>query len=79
MRKLRIADFEISDDSMPFVIAEVGHNHQGSIEMCERIFDAAADAGAHSVKLQKRFNKSLYTPEFYDSPYQGPTSFGDSY
>ena len=64
---------------MPFVIAEVGHNHQGSIEMCERIFDAAADAGAHSVKLQKRFNKSLYTPEFYDSPYQGPTSFGDSY
>ena len=79
MRKLRIADYEISDESIPFVIAEVGHNHQGSVEMCERIFDAAADAGAHSVKLQKRFNKTLYTPDFYDSPYQGPTSFGDSY
>ena len=79
MRKLRIADYEICDDSTPFVIAEVGHNHQGSVEMCERIFDAAADAGAHSVKLQKRFNKTLYTPEFFDSPYQGPTSFGDTY
>lgn len=79
MRKLVIADFEISDDSIPFIIAEVGHNHQGSIELCERIFDAAADAGAHAVKLQKRFNKTLYSPEFYDSPYQGPASFGNSY
>jgi N-acetylneuraminate synthase/sialic acid synthase len=79
MRTLRIGDFEIRDDIAPFVIAEVGHNHQGSIEMCERIFDAAAESGANSVKLQKRFNKSLYTPEFYDSPYQGPTSFGDTY
>ena len=79
MRKLNIAEFEISDDSVPFVIAEVGHNHQGSVELCERIFDAAAESGAHAVKLQKRFNKTLYTPEFFDSPYQGPTSFGETY
>jgi len=79
MRVLQIADFEISDDSVPFVIAEVGHNHQGSIELCEKIFDAAANAGAHAVKLQKRFNKTLFTPDFFNSPYQGPTSFGDSY
>jgi N-acetylneuraminate synthase/sialic acid synthase len=79
MRKLKIADYVINDDSTPFVIAEVGHNHQGNIEICERIFDAVADSGAHSVKLQKRFNKTLYTPDFYDSPYQGPTSFGVTY
>jgi N-acetylneuraminate synthase/sialic acid synthase len=79
MRKLKIADYVINDDSTPFVIAEVGHNHQGNIEMCERIFDAVADSGAHAVKLQKRFNKTLYTPDFYDSPYQGPTSFGVTY
>jgi N-acetylneuraminate synthase/sialic acid synthase len=79
MRKLRIADFEISDETMPFVIAEVGHNHQGNIELCERIFDAAAESGAHAVKLQKRSNKTLYTPEFFDSPYQGPSSFGETY
>lgn len=79
MRSLQIGDYEISDATAPFVIAEVGHNHQGSIELCERIFDAAADAGAHAVKLQKRFNKTLYTPDFFDSPYQGPTSFGETY
>jgi len=79
MRVLQIADYQISDESIPFVIAEVGHNHQGSIELCERIFDAAAVAGAHAVKLQKRFNETLYTPDFFNSPYQGPTSFGETY
>lgn len=78
-RILKIADFEISDASTPFVIAEVGHNHQGNIETCERIFEAAAVAGAHAVKLQKRSNRDLYTPEFFDSPYTGPASFGDTY
>lgn len=79
MRTLQIADHQISDDSTPFIIAEVGHNHQGSVELCERIFEAAAATGAHAVKLQKRFNATLYTPEFFDSPYQGPTSFGNTY
>jgi N-acetylneuraminate synthase/sialic acid synthase len=78
-RIFRIADFTISDESVPFVIAEVGHNHQGSVQLCENIFDAAADSGVNAVKLQKRFNRTLYTPDFFDSPYQGPTSFGSTY
>ena len=78
-RSLLIGGIEVSDNTPPFVIAEVGHNHQGSVETCERIFEAAAKAGANSVKLQKRFNRTLYTPEFFNSPYQGPTSFGDTY
>jgi sialic acid synthase len=78
-RKLRIKDVEISDDSNVFVIAEIGHNHQGSIETCERLFTEASSAGATAVKLQKRDNKSLFTKEFYDSAYEGPTSFGKTY
>jgi len=72
-RKLRIKDVEISDDSNVFVIAEIGHNHQGSIETCEHLFTEASNAGATAVKLQKRDNKSLFTKEFYDSAYEGPT------
>lgn len=78
-REINIGGRKISDSSLPFVIAEVGHNHQGSVETCERIFEAAARAGVDSVKLQKRFNRDLYTPEFFNSPYEGPTSFGKTY
>ena len=39
------------------MIAEVGNNHQGSVETAKEIFDRAKDAGANAVKLQKRDNK----------------------
>ncbi len=39
-RVFRIGDKVVSDDSPSFVIAEVGHNHQGDIEKCKAIFRA---------------------------------------
>jgi sialic acid synthase len=78
-RKLRVQDFEISDNSEVFTIAEIGHNHQGNIETCEQLFLAAAKSGATAVKLQKRDNRALFTDSFFDSPYNGPASFGPTY
>jgi N-acetylneuraminate synthase/sialic acid synthase len=78
-RKLTISATEISDNSDAFVIAEIGHNHQGDLELCEKFFIEAAAAGVNAVKLQKRNNKELYTTNFYNSPYEGPTSFGVTY
>ena len=78
-RKLRIQDVEISDSSDVFTIAEIGHNHQGSVETCEQLFLAAAKSGASAVKLQKRDNRTLFTDDFFDSPYSGPASFGPTY
>jgi N-acetylneuraminate synthase/sialic acid synthase len=78
-RQLQIGNFTISDSSDAFVIAEVGHNHQGNVDLCEKFFVAAARSGASAVKLQKRDNRNLYTKEFYASPYSGPTSFGSTY
>lgn len=78
-RKLRIQDLEISDSSDVFTIAEIGHNHQGSVETCEQLFLAAAKSGASAVKLQKRDNRTLFTDDFFDSPYSGPASFGPTY
>ena len=60
-RQLKIDNFNISDSSPAFVIAEIGHNHQGSIDLCEKLFHAAARSGATAVKLQKRDNHNLYT------------------
>ena len=79
MRRLVIGGITIDDSSPCYVIAEIGHNHQGSLEKCKELFRAARDAGAHAVKLQKRDNRSLYTREMYDRPYDNENSFGATY
>ncbi|NEO67014.1 MAG: N-acetylneuraminate synthase, partial [Moorea sp. SIO4G2] len=60
-RRLTINGFEINDDSDCFVIAEIGNNHQGSLEKCKEMFRIAKECGANAVKLQKRDNRALYT------------------
>jgi N-acetylneuraminate synthase/sialic acid synthase len=69
----------ITDDSDCYVIAEIGHNHQGDLEKCKRLFREAKDAGASAVKLQKRENRTLYTREMYNRPYENENSFGPTY
>ncbi len=62
-----------------YIICEIGHNHGGSVERCKEMFKAAREAGADAVKLQKRFNRELFTREFYNSPYMGVNSYGRTY
>ena len=78
-RTLTIDGFEISDASECYVIAEIGHNHGGSVETCKELFDEAKGCGAHAVKLQKRDNRSLYTREFFNKPYENENSYGATY
>jgi sialic acid synthase len=79
MRELIIDGTRIADDTDCYVIAEVGHNHGGSVEKCKELFDAAKWSGANAVKLQKRDNKTLYTEEFYNSPYNSEHAYGKTY
>lgn len=48
----KIQDTIISPDHKPFVIAEMSGNHNQSLERAFEIVDAAAQAGAHALKLQ---------------------------
>ncbi len=79
MRELVIAGRRIADDEPPFVIAEIGHNHQGDIEKAKLLFKAAKDAGCDAVKLQKRDNVTLFTEEAYNAPYNSENAFGPTY
>lgn len=79
MRELIIDGTLIADETDCYVIAEVGHNHGGSVEKCKELFEAAKWSGANAVKLQKRDNKTLYAPEFYSSPYNSEHAFGKTY
>ena len=79
MRQLNFNGTLISDDSDCYVIAEIGHNHQGSMDQCKQLFDSAKACGANAVKLQKRDNRSLFTKEMYDSPYNSENAFAETY
>ena len=79
MRELTIAGRRIADDTPCFVIAEIGHNHQGSVEQAKELFRAAKESGVDAVKLQKRDNAGLFTRVLYDSPYDNENSFGATY
>jgi sialic acid synthase len=79
VRELTIDGRRIADDTPCFVIAEIGHNHQGSVEKAQELFVLAKQAGVDAVKLQKRDNRRLFTRELYDSPYENENSFGATY
>ena len=79
MRELTIGGRRIGDETGCLVIAEIGNNHQGSVERAKELFRAAKDAGVDAVKLQKRSNRRLYTRVLYESPYDNEQSFGATY
>ncbi|MDJ0875774.1 MAG: hypothetical protein QNJ02_10935, partial [Desulfobacterales bacterium] len=79
MRELSIGGQRISDDGDCWVIAEIGHNHQGNLDTAREMFAAAKACGANAVKLQKRDNRGLFTAAAYQKPYANPNSYGDTY
>jgi N-acetylneuraminate synthase len=51
-----------------FVIAEVGINHNGDLEIAKQLIDVAKLAGANAVKFQKRTIDNVYSKEMLDGP-----------
>jgi N-acetylneuraminate synthase len=66
MTQVSLGEFVVGPGRRPYVIAEIGSNHNGDMELCRRLIDAAADAGAHAVKFQSWSESSLIACEEYD-------------
>ena len=65
---------------IPRVIAEIGCNHKGEMEIAKQLLKVAADSGVEVAKFQKRNNKELLTKEQYNTPHPNPiNSYGDTY
>lgn len=79
MREIELDGRRINDESECFVVAEIGHNHQGNLETAKQLFLAAKESGASAVKLQKRTNRKLFTAAMFNKPYDHENSFGATY
>jgi len=62
-REIKIGNRMVGDGHPAFVIAEIGINHNGDIEITKRMIDAAVHAGADAVKFQKRTPDVATPPE----------------
>ena len=49
----------IADDADAYVVAEIGHNHQGDVGKARALIHAAKQCGVDAVKFQKRENRVL--------------------
>ena len=65
----------------PYVIAEIGCNHKGDMEIAKELIKIAKIfCNADAVKFQKRNNVELLTEEQYNAPHPNPAnSYGDTY
>jgi len=70
---ISIGNHSIGEDSACFVIAEIGINHNGSMEIAKQLIDASVDAGADAVKFQKRTISVVYSEEDLQRPREVPT------
>jgi N-acetylneuraminate synthase len=54
------------------VIAEIGINHNGDLELAKKMIDLAVSSGCDAVKFQKRTIEIVYTAEVLDTPRESP-------
>lgn len=55
-----------------FIIAEIGINHNGDLQVAKKLIDGALFAGANAIKFQKRTVEKVYSKEELDKPRESP-------
>jgi N,N'-diacetyllegionaminate synthase len=65
MEKLNIEGRLIGPGEPPYIVAEVGSNHNGDMGLCTQLIDAAQESGAHAVKFQSWSKSSLISSAEY--------------
>jgi N-acetylneuraminate synthase len=78
-KPVKIGGKLVGDNQPTYIIAEIGINHNGSIDIAKRLISVAIAAGCDAVKFQKRTVSVVYTPEELERPRDSPfgTTNGD--
>jgi sialic acid synthase len=77
--KVKIGKRYVGPGEPVFMIAEIGNNHNGDLELAKEMIVKAKEAGCEAVKFQKRTLDQVFTKEALDAPYNTPTSLGATY
>lgn len=72
MEEVRIGNRMVGAGHPCYVIAEIGINHNGDIDLARRLISVAVAAGCDAVKFQKRSVDVVYTPEELAKPRESP-------
>ncbi len=72
MGNIRVGNKTIGDDQPCFIVAEIGINHNGDIDLAKRLISVAVAAGCDAVKFQKRTIDVVYTSEELAKPRENP-------
>lgn len=75
-KTVQIADIKVGPSYPCFIIAEIGINHNGCVELAKKLIDVAVSAGCNAVKFQKRTIEVVYTKEELAMP--RPNHFGET-
>jgi N-acetylneuraminate synthase len=76
MSTIKIGGIPVGSEHPCFIIAEIGINHNGDIELARKLIELAEAAGCQAVKFQKRTVDVVYTAEELAKPRESP--FGDT-
>jgi len=76
MNSVRIGNALVGDGQPCYVIAEIGINHNGDVDIAKRLISVAVAAGCDAVKFQKRTVDVVYSPEELARPRESP--FGET-
>ena len=80
MYKIKINENKtIGEKEEPFIIAEIGNNHNGSLDTAKKLIESAKESGADAVKFQVKNIEKSFAKELLDSPYVNENSFGKTY
>jgi N-acetylneuraminate synthase len=74
-----IGNQRVGDNQPCYIVAEIGINHNGDIDLAKRLISVAVGAGCNAVKFQKRTIDVVYSPEELAKPRESPfgTTNGD--
>jgi N-acetylneuraminate synthase len=72
IRQVRIGKKLVGEGNPSYIIAEIGINHNGDIDMAKRLISVAVATGCDAVKFQKRTVEVVYTPEELAKPRESP-------
>ena len=70
---------DVTNDGSPFLIAEVGQNHQGDLEKAREFIRIFAYEGADAIKFQTRNNRHLFSENAYHAAYDSENAFAKTY